>query len=49
MPCREYPEKSFISFSPSANTLPVGIPAEGYTSRNVSAGKYPSEQPLLRK
>ena len=46
MPCREYPEKSFISFSPSANTLPADIPAERYTSRNVSAEKYPSGKPI---
>jgi len=29
MPCREYPEKSFISFSPSANTLPAGASRGG--------------------
>ncbi|WP_220431361.1 hypothetical protein, partial [Phocaeicola vulgatus] len=37
MPCREYPEKSFISFSPSANTLPVGVSAEGLRLWNPSA------------
>ena len=26
---REYPEKSFKSFSLLANALPIGIPAEG--------------------
>lgn len=29
---REYPEKSFKSFSLLANALPVGIPAEGLGS-----------------
>ncbi|HRM06249.1 MULTISPECIES: hypothetical protein [Phocaeicola] len=37
MPCREYPEKSFISFSPSANTLPVGVSAEELRLWNPSA------------
>ena len=35
---REYPEKSFKSFSLLANALPVGIPAEGLGFRNPSAG-----------
>ncbi|MCG0154401.1 hypothetical protein [Phocaeicola vulgatus] len=46
---REYPEKSFKSFSLLANALPVGIPAEGLGSgilqlgigfRNPSAGDW---------
>ena len=34
---REYPEKSFKSFSLLANALPVGIPAEGLRLWNPSA------------
>ena len=37
---REYPEKSFKSFSLLANALPVGIPAEGLGSGNSSAGDW---------
>ena len=35
---REYPEKSFKSFSLLANALPVGIPAEGLDSGILQPG-----------
>ena len=35
---REYPEKSFKSFSLLANALPVGIPAETFHNAYPSAG-----------
>ena len=35
---REYPEKSFKSFSLLANALPVGIPAEGLGSGILQLG-----------
>ena len=35
---REYPEKSFKSFSLLANALPVGIPAEGLGSEILQPG-----------
>ena len=37
---REYPEKSFKSFSLLANALPIGIPAEGIGLGNSSAGDW---------
>ena len=35
---REYPEKSFKSFSLLANALPIGIPAEGLGSPDKPGG-----------
>ena len=35
---REYPEKSFKSFSLLANALPIGIPADGLGSGMLQSG-----------
>jgi len=44
---REYPEKSFKSFSLLANALPVGIPAEliffRFLGNRFSEGYFPAE------